>query len=133
MLKGKQSIHVLFVIELQTLLHGTRQRHRCTRDLCLYRTFFASLNVHFEYSSASSGIDKVFEPSAETSYGAFAPPGVMTHYGNWLRTTFFTSSAGGKLSGRIPRLSNVCRTASLLVTCSRDISCSWLIVCSREL
>ncbi|WP_341238305.1 FAD-dependent oxidoreductase [uncultured Limnobacter sp.] len=46
--------------------------------------------MHFEYSSASSGIDKVFEPSAETSYGAFAPPGVMTHYGNWLRTPHHT-------------------------------------------
>lgn len=37
------------------------------------------------------------------------------------RSTFLTSSAGGRLSGRMPRLRRVSRTALLLATCSREI------------
>lgn len=38
-----------------------------------------------------------------------------------LRSTFFTSSAGGRFSGTIPRCTSISRTAALLAICS------WLI------
>jgi hypothetical protein len=40
------------------------------------------------------------------------------------RSTFFTSSAAARLSGRMPRSSSVLRTASLLVMCSFEIALS---------
>ena len=43
-------------------------------------------------------------------------------------STFFTSSLGGRRSGRMPRSINVLRTLALLVMCSPEISCS---VCMR--
>lgn len=48
-------------------------------------------------------------------------------------STFLTSSAGERLSGRIPRLIRVLRTSALLVTCSAEISRSRVIWCARAL
>lgn len=41
-----------------------------------------------------------------------------------LRSTFLTSSAGGRFSGTIPRSSSILRTARLLSTCSTEIGAS---------
>src|SRR5471030_246750 len=49
------------------------------------------------------------------------------------RATFFTSSAAGSVSGRIPRSIRVLRTAPLLLMCSFEISSSLRSWFSREL
>jgi len=55
-----------------------------------------------------------------------------------LRSTFFTSSAGGRSSGTIPRWMSIWRTAALLSTCSlvicvspcRSLACTFTLVIS---
>lgn len=39
------SVHVNFIVQLQTLLHSARQRNCCTSNLCLQGTFFTLFYV----------------------------------------------------------------------------------------
>ena len=60
-------------------------------------------------------------PWSHVSRGRPGPSGLLVVCGR-RRSTFFTSSAGGSASGRMPRLRRVRRTASLFVMCSREIA-----------